>query len=126
MKNWLRNLLLLAGTLVLCYYTSVYFGSLYDSFTPGSIDSGALIGTPRAWQEIIGFPFAYIFFIPLLFKLFGAGKINNWITWLLAPALLFFAASDLKYLYLPIALGLLGYGLALLLRKIFRFSTNRQ
>lgn len=112
-----RNILLLVVVLILSYFTSLYFGILYDYFVPGSLDSGAWIGTLEAWQAIIGAPFAYIFFLILIFQVFAWGNRDKWTGWLLAPALLFFAAGDLKHIYLPIALALIAFGLAKLVRK---------
>jgi hypothetical protein len=122
MNNFIKNILLLVVSIVLSYFTAEYFGSLYDSFIPGSLDSGAWIGTLKAWQSIIGFPFAYVFFTILLFQLFGAGNRNKWTGWLLVPPALFFAAGDLRHIYLPIILGLISFGLAFVIRKVFKLN----
>jgi len=38
------------------------------------------------------------------------------------PALLFFLIGDIAHIYLPIILGLIAFGLAYLLRKIFKIG----
>ena len=118
MNNFIKNILLLVVVLILSYYTAIYFGVLYDIFTPGALDSGAWIGTLKAWQAIIGFPFAYIFFTTLLFQTFAWGNRNKWTGWLLAPAFLFFAAGDLKHIYIPIILALIAWIVAKLIGKL--------
>ena len=120
MNNIVKNSLLFLVVLALSYFTAEYSGMLYDNFTPGSLGDESWIGTTRAWQSLIGIPFAYIFFTVLAFKLFGAGNRNKWIGWLLVPALLFFGSGDLKHIYLPITLGFIAFGLATLLRKVFK------
>ena len=122
MNDFTKNILLLVATLVLSYFTAEYFGTWYDKFSPQSDDS--LFSLTK--QELIflaGIPFAYIFFVTLLFRTFRFGNRNKWALWLLAPAFLFFASGDLKHIYLPIVLGLIALGLALLLRKIFKINT---
>ena len=124
MNNFIKNLSLLVAVLVLSYLLAVYFGSMYDYLTPGSLGDTAWIGTTSAWQSMIGFPFAYIFFTTLLLQSFGFGNRNKWTLWFLAPALLFFASGDLKHIYLPIILALIAFGLATLIRKIFKYEIN--
>mgnify|MGYP001612680089 CR=1 FL=1 len=120
MNNFLKNILLLVLVLVLSYYTLPYFGLLLDYFIPGTLGDTAWIGTPAAWRSLIGTPFAYIFFLTIIFQSFALGNRNKWTLWLLSPALLFFASGDLKHIYLPIILGLIALGLSILLQKIFK------
>ncbi len=119
MNGAIKNILLLVVVLALSYFTAQYFGILYDYFIPGSLGDTAWIGTTSAWQSLIGTPFSYIFFTTLLFQSFGFGNRNKWTGWLLVPAMLFFASGDLKHIYLPIILGLIAWGLAILIQKIF-------
>lgn len=122
MNRFIKNIGLLIVILIISYFTANYFGLLYDNFTPGSLGDKSWIGTPEAWQSIIGIPFAFIFFLILLFKLFGSGERNKWIGWLLVPPFLFFASGDLKHIYLPVILATVAYGLAILFRKIFHLE----
>jgi len=117
MNNFIKNILLFVAALVLSYFTAEYFGSVYASmFGSGS----AWIGSESSWNFIIGFPFAYIFFLTLIFKSFAWGNKNKWIGWLLVPPFLFFVSGDLKHIYLPIILALIALGLAALIQKFFK------
>lgn len=123
MKNFIKNITLLVVVLVLSYFTSMQFGFWYSDLTGGL--GGTWIGAKGTWESIIGFPFAYIFFLILLFKLFALGNKNKWLIWLLVPALLFFGSGDLKHIYLPILLGLISFGLAQIINIVVaKFKTN--
>jgi|SRR3989338_6559133 len=122
MNNFIKNVLLLVIVFVSSYFLSPYFGSFYDYLTPGSLGDNAWIGTTSAWQSIIGFPFAYIFFVIILFKTFAWGNGDKWTLWLLAPALLFFASGDIQHIYLPIILGLIALGLSKLISIVIAKS----
>lgn len=118
MNNFFKNIVLLVAVLLLSYFTATYFGGWYNDFSP--LFSRSIFAlTEQELIFLVGMPFAYIFFTTLLFKLFASGNINKWIGWLLAPSFIFFASGDLKHIYLPIILGLIAWGLATLLRKIF-------
>lgn len=119
MNHIIKNILLLAVVLVLSYFTAVYFGSWYDKFSPQSDDSWFSLGKQQL-IFLVGMPFAYIFFTTLLFQSFGFGNRNKWTGWLLVPALLFFASGDIQHIYLPILLGLIAFGLAFIIRKVFK------
>lgn len=117
MNNAIKNILLLVAVMVLSYFTATYFGTIYDFFSPQSDDSWFSFDK-QALIFLAGLPFAYIFFIIILFKLFGSGNKNKWLGWLLVPPLLFFASGDLRHIYLPIILALIAWGLAILFRKV--------
>ncbi|MBI2673978.1 MAG: hypothetical protein HYX23_01725 [Candidatus Zambryskibacteria bacterium] len=121
MANFTKNFLLFVVILVLSYLAAEYFGALYDKFSP--LYDRSLIGFSK--EDLIsltGVPFAYIFFTVLLFKLFGSGNTDKWVGWLLVLPFLFFASGDLKHIHLPIILALITFGLAALLRKIFKIN----
>lgn len=119
MNNTVKNILLLAVVLVLSYFTAVYFGALYDLLVPSQVDT-IWIGTTRSWQFIIGLPFSYIFFLTLFIETFGSGNKRKWMWWLLVPGMIFFAIGGIKYIYPPIVMGLIAFGLATLFRKMFK------
>lgn len=121
MNNFIKNILLLVTVLALSYFTASYFGSIYDRFSPQYDDSWFSL-TKQELVFLVGVPFAYIFFTILLFKLLAFGDKNKWTGWLLVPPFLFFASGDLKHIYFPITLGLISFGLATLLRKIFKIN----
>lgn len=117
--NTIKNLGLLVVVLVLSYFTANYFGSWYDHFSPQYDDSWFSL-TKQELIFITGIPFSYIFFLIPLFELFASGNKKNWIIWLLVPPFLYFASGDIKHIYLPILLGIIAWGLAALLQKIFK------
>ena len=118
MNNFIKNILLLVAVLVLSYFTASYFGGWYDKFSPLYDNT---LGLGKEFLRIIaGAPFAYIFFLILIFKLFGVSNKNKWIGWLLVPPFLFFASGDLKHIYLPIGLALISLGIAMVFRKMFK------
>ncbi len=120
MNYFIKNVLLLVAVLILSYLTAPYFGSLYDKFSPQYNNS--FLGTGKDLSIFIaGLPFAYVFFVPFLFELFGFGAKNKWIIWLLIPAVLLWISVDLYYIYLPIILCLI----ALLLAKLINFSFKK-
>ncbi|HEY4515744.1 MAG TPA: hypothetical protein VJH67_00975 [Candidatus Paceibacterota bacterium] len=118
MKNFIKNIILLVVVLVLSYFTSEYFGKLYDYFSP-LYDSSFFPIPKEGLITITGVPFAYVFFLILLFKLFAWGNKKKWIGWLLVPPLLFFGSGDIKHIYLPIILGLIAFYLGKLLQRLF-------
>lgn len=120
MNNAIKNILLLIVVLVLSYFVADYFGSWYDKFSP-QYDNTLGVGKDIL-KSLVGIPFAYIFFTIITFKLFGSGNKNKWTGWLLVLPFLFFASGDLKHIYLPIILALIAFGLAILIRKIFKIS----
>ena len=120
MNNVVKNILLLVVALILSYFTAEYFGSWYDKFSP-LYDNTLGLGK-EALRSITGIPFAYIFFTTLLFQSFGFGNRNKWTLWLLTPAMLFFASGDIQHIYLPVILALIAFGLAFVVRKVFKIS----
>jgi|SRR3989344_228175 len=119
MSNFIKNLVLLIVVLVLSYFTAEYFGYVYNTFSP-LYDRSFFPISEEGLVVIAGIPFAYIFFTTLLFQSFGFGNRNKWTGWLLVPPFLFFASGDLRHIYLPIILGLIAFGLARLIQKVFK------
>lgn len=118
MNNFVKNILLLSVAIVLSYFTASYFGIVYDSvFGSG----GAWIGSEGSWNLIIGFPLSLIFFLTL-FSYAWMFKSKSSTLWLISPILLWESAVDLRHIYLPIILALIAFGLAILIRKIFKIS----
>lgn len=109
--SYIKNLGLLVIVLVLSYFTAEYFGNLYNYFVPQYDDS--LLGLPRESAiAFSGVPFAYVFFTIFIFKLFGNHNKNKWILILLLPALIIYLLNGIRFIYLPIILGLIAFGLA--------------
>lgn len=115
MKNVLKNIGLLGLVLFLSYYTSVFWGKLYDYFEPQYNNSFLNISDEGIFF-LVGFPLAYTFFTPLLFKLFGFGRKNVWMVLLLIPPTLLWLLADINNIYLPLILGLIALALAKLIK----------
>ena len=121
MNDFIKNILLLGTVLVLSYFTAEYFGSWYDKFSPQY--GGSWFNFSQSIAVFIaGIPFAYVFFVTFIFTLFGFGNRKKWLLWLLIPALILWLSADRYYIYLPIILGAFAFGLAMLLRKIFKIN----
>jgi|SRR3989344_6626963 len=117
MKLVIKNLFLLVAVLVLSYFTAPYFGALYDYFVPQY--DGSFLGLPKSYAVFIaGVPFAYVFFTVFIFKLFGSLNKNKWIIGLTVPALIVYLMNGMMFIYLPIFLGLIAFGLAKLINLI--------
>ena len=120
MNNFIKNILLLIVVLVLSYFTAEYFGGWYDLFSP---QNDSLFGAPKEITNVVvGIPFAYVFFVTFLFALLGFGNRKKWLAWLLLPALLLWISADRYFIYLPAILGLIAFGLAFFVRKIFKID----
>ncbi len=113
----MNNFILLLVSGLFSFVFAQQFGDLYFGFSQ-SQGGGSWVGADDMWAFIIGFPVAYTFFTTFLFQTFASGNRNKWTGWLLAPALLFFAAGDLRHFYFPIALVAVGLVLAWLVRKV--------
>lgn len=116
-----RNILLFILVLVISYFVAPYFGLIYNMFAPQLGSSFLGVGKETAIY-VAGIPFAYMFLIPLTFGLFGSGNRNKWIIWLVTPIILFYLYDNVRLTYLPIALALIAFGLAFIVRKIFKIS----
>lgn len=108
----LNKIVVLFATLVVAYFTSPMVGDLYKLFFPGSASSYVNM------SSLIGLPISYIFFLILLFSLFGDEKKYWWIGILLIPALAFELYFDLEHIYFPIILGIVGWLLAQAILKL--------
>lgn len=117
MNNFFKNFLILIAVLILSYFTAPYFGSLYDKFSPQY--DGSFLGVSKSFAVFVaGFPFAYVFFVPFLFELFGSVNKKKWSVWLLLPPMLLWISVDIYYIYLPSILGIIAFVLARFIRFI--------
>lgn len=111
-----RNVLLLILVLVSCFVLAPYLGTWYDRF---SYQYGGWMLDKESAVFFAGLLVSYVFLIPFIFELLGTEKKRKWTVWLLVPPLLLWLSADIYYIYIPAILGLIGFGLAHLLRKIF-------
>lgn len=107
MREIFKGVWLFVVAIIVSYVTASYFGVVYDYFAP---QHDSLFGAPKEITNlIVGFPFAYTFFIVLLFQAFSVKHKQRWLMVLLAPIGLLWLLGDLAHIYLPLILGLLGW-----------------
>ena len=107
----IKKIVLLILVIIVSGYFSIFAINLYDKF----FNSGSAFVQLAA---IAGLPLAYAFFLPLLFTAFGGAKKYWWIGILLLPAVAFEVYFDFSHIYFPIALGLAGWLLGLLVCRL--------
>jgi hypothetical protein len=123
MKNFIKNATLFIFSVIISYFSAIYFGALYDHFAP-QYDS--LFGAPKQITNIVvGLPFAYVFFTLLLFEALGFKNKNQWLVVLLLPVTLFWLAADLTHIYLPVILGLLGWVLGVGIHRLIENAKKK-
>jgi len=117
MNSSIKKIILFVAVLILSYLTAPYVGRWYDtlSFQHGDW----IIGRNQA-VFFAGFIISYIFFLPLIYGLFGIKRNKHWITWPLLPAALLVLGSDKYHFYIPVLLILVALGLAWVSRLIFK------
>lgn len=111
--NFFKNIFLSISVLLLSYISSGYFGYFYKVI---SRDHGTWINL----SSLVGIFIGYVFFLPLIFTIFGDAKKYWWIIILLIPVVLFEIYFDWHYqaIYIPIVLGILGWGIGFLISKL--------
>ena len=114
MKDFLKNIILLVIVLFLSYFTAEYFCSWYDYFVP-QYDNSLLSLSREGIFTLVGIPFAYIFFLIIVFQLFGSNNKNKWILALLIPPTLLWLSIDPNHIYLPLILGFIAFGFSQLI-----------
>jgi len=106
-----KNILFFILVLALSFAGSSYFGVLYNHFSPQRGSSFWGLDTEGA-ISFIGFLVAYVFFTTFIFGLSGFRKNKNWIIVLLIPPALLWIGADPAHIYIPIILGLIGFGVS--------------
>jgi hypothetical protein len=97
------NLGLLMVAVMFAYLSAYQFGEL-SSLLGGS--NGSFLDM----TYLIGLPEAYLMAVVFLFVAFGKGNKKAWVTILLIPAVLINILDPL-HIYIPIIIGLVGWGL---------------
>lgn len=105
----LKKFTTLIIAVVISYYSSPYFGGLYNIFEHAGLAAGFL--------GLRGISLAYIFFIAFLFTALTKREKYWWIGVLLIPAFLFEFYFDLLHIYFPLISALIGWGIGLLVYK---------
>jgi hypothetical protein len=113
----IKNLSLLLISFILSYLVSgLFFGKIYEVLYGGS--SGLFIIYEGIAKLFFVFVLVFIFSMVLLFTAFGDRKKYWWIGILLIPAALFEIYFDFQHIYIPILLGLIGWGIGFGIRKL--------
>ncbi len=113
-----KNILILIVILVLTYFSAGLAGKFYANFLNLPTGFGSFIVPSYAYDFFDGLSLVYPFFLTILFTAFGGTKKYWWIGVLLLPAVAFEVYFDLSHIYFPIALGLAGWLLGLLVCKL--------
>lgn len=107
---------LIVGGIILFVVCIPLFGRFYQLFFP---QPGSIFVVSQEFIDLfIGLPLSYIFFSPLLFTAFGAGKKYWWLGILLLPAALIELYFDLDHIYFPILIGVVGWVIGFGIGKI--------
>ncbi|MDP2676645.1 MAG: hypothetical protein Q8O83_03095 [bacterium] len=119
----INKFILFILVLILSSIFAGWFGRLYLHIF--NIDPGfSTFFVPDVIGDFIdGISSSFIFFLLLLFTAFGGEKKYRWIGILLVPVLIFELLFDLVHIYFPIAVGVIAWGLGMLL---FKFLQSRQ
>ena len=121
MNNTSKNIIFILVALAFSYYSASYFGQAYEYLFGGE---SVWIGSAESWHFIIGIIFSYTFFITLVMEAFAFGSRHKWTLWLLLPSFFITGSGDIKHIYFPILIGLVAWGLASAIRKIFKIGTK--
>ena len=117
----IKNIILLFLVIFLTYFFAEYFVKGYYFFYPTSgVGSVASVD----FTPLIVLPLEYIFFVLFLFTAFGDSKKYWWIGILLIPSVVFELYFDLEHIYIPVAIGLIGWVIGFVISKIIdKFKT---
>ena len=107
----LKNILLLAAVFIVTFILSSTVGKFYFYLFPAEKSGGILSLSDDAVYVLRGLSLSYIFFLAIFFIIFGDTKKYWWIGFALIPAVLFEVAFDLRHIYFPIIIGLIGWAL---------------
>jgi len=123
MNKIIKNILLLLIVLVLTYFFSGYFYNQIYSLVYGSASSLFIIYAGIA-KLLAVFVLSYIFFVLLVFAGFGDKKKYWWIGILVIPVVIFELYFDWAHIYIPIVVGIVGWGVGFLVSKALAFKKS--
>lgn len=113
----IKNIGLVFASLLLGFFGASIFGHLYNSILQAGF-GGGLMGTVSSLEFIVGAPISFVFFLVLLFQLFGdQGK--YW--WIGIPVLALLAVAlylDPENIFFSVVTILVGAGLGWGIRKV--------
>ncbi len=132
LKSFLYNTLLLVISLALTYFLSPFTGGLYCYFTKGGCSGGLFLIDLTA---IIGMFFNYLFFVPLIFVIFGDRNKHWWVISVLVVTFVFLGYMfyetgslwrDIGMLFIFILISFGGIGLGLAINKFKKFILKKR
>lgn len=103
------------------FFSYLFAGRFYDSiysFIYGSSAGGLFIVYEKVAEFLTVLVLSSIFFISLIFTAFGDSTKYWWVGILLIPAVAFELYFDLEHIYIPIAIGLIGWIIGFIVSKI--------
>ncbi|MFH0999670.1 MAG: hypothetical protein V1783_02410 [Bacteroidota bacterium] len=110
-----RNFLFFILVIVTSLVSAPYLGVWYDQI---SIQYGGWMTSKKDAVYFAGLLVSYVFFIPLLYGIFGIRKNKNWIIWTLLPVLLLWFGADKYHIYIPVLLIIAALFIAKLLNLL--------
>lgn len=116
MKKLLFNFGMIFVSVLVSLMSATFIGTIYGQLFPENFQA-TWIGGPGAWEMIIGFPLALIFFLSLGLALSEKSQ-RYLLAVILVVPVLFELYFDLGHIYIPIILGLVGYSAGWMIRKI--------
>jgi len=119
LKKIVISFILLVLSIFFSYLTG-YFYKLIYVVVYGSSPSGIFFIYEEAIKLLVIFILLLIFYTSLFFTAFGGSKKYWWIGVLLIPAAIFEIYFDLEHIYIPIAVGLLGWGVGFGISKLIK------
>ena len=119
MKAFLRNICLVVVSLVLGFLGAPVFGYLYNNILQAGF-GGGFLGTASSLEFIVGFPISFVFFLVVLFQLFG-DQSKYW--WAGICSLGLFALAfylDPQNIIFSIVTVLVGAGLGWGIKRVYK------
>ena len=114
-KKIIRHFVLFSIVLFLIYVFAEYSVKIYKFFNPlAGVGSVAVLD----FTPVVVLPLEYLFFICFVFTAFGDSTKYWWIGILLIPAAVFELYFDLEHIYIPVAIGLIGWVIGFVISKI--------
>ena len=123
MNNFIKNVLLFVGALILSYFTAGYLGSVYNYLFPVELNSG-WIGSPNSLEFIRGISLSLIFFLTFISATWVFKKTISTI-WLVSPLIIYEVLVDIRHIYIPTILILVALGVSWVLPKIVNFKSAK-
>lgn len=121
----INKIVLLILIFVFSFFSAQIFGELYENLLGLNPGFSSFFIPDNIRDFFNGISRSFTFFLILLFTAFGGEKKYRWIMILLIPAVAFEVAFDLTHIYFPVAVGVVGWGLGMLILKFLQAKQNK-